>query len=150
VTAAKTLDSTLAAAGGNPDGGRGFGGFRAGPPPPPTFVGVNGTLGGQINALENADMAPTPAMQAAFGAACRDLATAAATWRGINGAGGALETFNAVATRNNLKPVGLTVGAFAAPACPSAPATRVAGKRAPDRPSVQGNQSESEDSEAPE
>ncbi|HET9707697.1 MAG TPA: hypothetical protein VFP39_05280, partial [Gemmatimonadales bacterium] len=129
VTAAKTLDSTLVAVGGNPDGGRGFGGFRAGPPPPPTFVGVNGTLGGQINALESADMAPTPAMQAAYEASCRDLATAAATWRKINGPGGAIETFNAMATRNNLKPVGLTAAPLAAPTC--APPVRVAPRTHP-------------------
>ena len=116
VTAAKTLDSTLVAVGGNPDGGRGFGGFRAGPIPA-TFVGVNGTLGGEINALETADMAPTPAMQAAYEATCRDLATAAATWRKINGAGGAIEIFNAMATRNNLKPVGLVAAPVATPTC---------------------------------
>jgi photosystem II stability/assembly factor-like uncharacterized protein len=124
VTAAKSLDSTLVGVGGNPDGGRGFGGFRAGPPPPPTFVGVNGTFAGQINALETADMAPTPAMRSAFTATCRDLASAAATWRTINGPGGAIETFNAMASRNNLKPVGLTASPTEVPLC--APPVRAA------------------------
>ncbi|HET7251640.1 MAG TPA: hypothetical protein VFI79_17480, partial [Gemmatimonadales bacterium] len=146
VTAAKTLDSTLAAVGGNPDGGRGFGGFRAGPPPPPTFVGVNGTLGGQINALETADMAPTPAMLAAYEATCRDLTKAAATWRGINGPGGAIETFNGVATRNNLKPVGLTAAPVAAPACAN-PVRAALRNRAANAPRAQSNQQDAENQE---
>jgi len=150
VTAAKSLDSTLVAVGGNPDGGRGFGGFRAGPPPPPTFVGVNGTLGGQINALETADMAPTPAMQAAYEATCRDLASAAATWRKINGSGGAIETFNAMATRNNLKPVGLTAAPLAAPTCAN-PVRAAERKRPATSPRARGNQdSESKESGDPE
>jgi len=70
--AGKARDSTLAAIGGNPEGRGGFGGF-GGPRPAPTFVGVNGNLAGQINALENGDMAPTPAMLAAYAAACADL-----------------------------------------------------------------------------
>src|SRR5258708_25193074 len=78
IAAAKVFDSTLAAVGGDPErsGGFGGGGFRPGGPPPPTFVGVNNTLAGQTNALENGDMAPTPAMLAAYAAACRDLGTA--------------------------------------------------------------------------
>jgi hypothetical protein len=147
VTAAKTLDSTLVAVGGNPEGGRGFGGFRAGPPAPPTFVAVNGTLGGEINALETADMAPTPAMQAAYEATCRDLATAAATWRRINGAGGAIETFNAMATRNNLKPVGLTAGPVAAPTCAN-PVRAAVRNRAANAPRAPGNQEEEEPGES--
>jgi len=86
VAADKALDSTLAAVGGDPAGGRGFGGFRPGGPPPPTFAGVNGTLGRQLNALETGDLAPTPAMQAAYAAACKDLTTAVATWTRIKGA----------------------------------------------------------------
>ena len=147
VTAAKTLDSTLVAVGGNPEGGRGFVGFRAGPPPPPTFVGVNGTLGGQINALETADMAPTPAMQAAYEATCRDLATAAATWRKINGSGGAIETFNATATRNNLKPVGLTAAPVAGPTCANQVRAAVR-KRAANVPRAPGNHEEEESGES--
>ena len=146
VTAAKSLDSTLVAVGGNPEGGRGFGGFRAGPPPPPTFVGVNGTLGGQVNALETGDMAPTPSMQAAYEATCRDLATAAATWRSINGPGGAIETFNAVATRNNLKPVAATAAPLAAPTCAN-PVRAAFQNRAARSPSAQGNQEEEETGE---
>jgi hypothetical protein len=82
-TADSARDSILAAVGGDPAGGRGFGGFRPGGPPPPTFAGVNGTLGRQLNALESGDLAPTPAMQAAYAAACKDLTNAVARWRQI-------------------------------------------------------------------
>src|SRR6266566_3360221 len=89
VTAAKALDSTLAAVGGDPAGSRGGGGgFRPGGPPPPTFAGVNGTLGRQLNGLETGDLAPTEAMQAEYAAACKDLASAVTRWTGINGTAG--------------------------------------------------------------
>jgi photosystem II stability/assembly factor-like uncharacterized protein len=83
-------DSILAAVGGDPSGGRGFGGFRPGGPPPPTFAGVNGTLVSQLNALETGDLAPTPAMQAAYAAACKDLTSAVAAWTRIKGSGAPL------------------------------------------------------------
>ncbi|PYO87404.1 MAG: hypothetical protein DMD66_10390 [Gemmatimonadetes bacterium] len=99
VAATQPLDSTLVAVGGDPAGGRGFGGFRPGGPPPPTFVGVNGTLGRQLNALETGDLAPTPAMQAAYAVACKDLAKA-------------VTTFNAVVAQHQL-----TQAPLAAPRC---------------------------------
>jgi hypothetical protein len=105
VAADKALDSTLAAVGGEPTGGRGGGGggggggFRPGGPPPPTFVAVNATLGRQLNALETGDLAPTPAMQAAYAAACKDLARA-------------VTTFNVVVAQHHL-----TQAALAAPRC---------------------------------
>jgi hypothetical protein len=103
-TAAKTLDSTLAAVGGDPSGGRGgFGGFRPGGPPPPTFVGVNETLRNMLNALETADLAPTVAMQAEYAAACKDL-------------GKAVTTFNALVAQNHLRAAPL-----AAPLCGGEP-----------------------------
>ena len=77
---------------------RGFG-FRPGGPPPPTFVGVNGTLGRQLNGLETGDIAPTEAMQAEYVAACKDLAKA-------------VTTFNAVVAQHHL-----TQAALAAPRC---------------------------------
>jgi hypothetical protein len=94
--AAKTLDSTLAAVAEGPTGG---GGFRPGGPPPPTFAGVNGTLGRQLNALETGDLAPTAAMQAAYLATCKDLGKAVTRW-------------TALVAQNHLKP-----GVLAAPRC---------------------------------
>jgi len=114
--AAKALDSTLAAVGGNlGGGGGGFGGFGGGPAPAPTFVRVNGNLANQINALENGDLAPTAAMQRLYAAACTDLKTAVATWTGINAA--PLAAFNAELTRNNLKPIPAAARALTAPVC---------------------------------
>jgi hypothetical protein len=46
-------------------------------------VAVNATLGRQLNALETGDLAPTPAMQAAYAAACKDLAKAATTFNAL-------------------------------------------------------------------
>jgi hypothetical protein len=112
--AAKAFDSTLAAVGGNPEGRGGFGGFGA-PRPAPTFVGVNGTLTSQLNALENGDMAPTPAMQAAYDGGCDDLKSAVTTWTAINGAPRA--AFNAVLTQNNLNPIPPASPALAVPVC---------------------------------
>src|ERR1051326_5911183 len=83
-SSAKPLDSTLAAVGGDPSGGRGgFCGFRPGGPPPPTFVGVSETLRGLFNAVETGDIAPTQGMEAAYAAACKDLARAATTFNGV-------------------------------------------------------------------
>jgi len=62
-------------------------------------VAVNATLGRQLNALETGDLAPTPAMEAAYAAACKDLAKA-------------VTTFNAVVAQHHL-----TQAALAAPRC---------------------------------
>ena len=118
VAAAKVFDSTLAAVGGDPEGGRGFGGggFRPGPTPPPSFASVNEDLVGQINTLENGDLTPTDAMQRAYAAGCSDLKSALATWTSIQGA--PLAAFNAVLTQNGLKPVAAKGPALATPMCP--------------------------------
>jgi len=117
VAAAKAFDSTLALVGGDLEGGRGGGGgfFGAGPRPAPTFVSVNDNLVRQINTLENGDLAPTPGMQTAYVAGCRDLQTAVTAWTGINGA--PLAALNAVLTQNNLKPFAATGRALVAPGC---------------------------------
>jgi len=64
-------------------GGRGFRG--GGAAPAPTFRGVNGALAGQLTAQDNADLAPTPAMLAAFAASCKDLNTVQAQWARVLG-----------------------------------------------------------------
>jgi photosystem II stability/assembly factor-like uncharacterized protein len=124
VTAAKAFDSTLAALSGNPEG-RSFAGFgRAGPPPNPSFVSVNGGLVQQVNDQENGDMAPTEAMQAGYAAACKDLAKAITAWTTLNGA--PLVAFNAVLAKNSLTPVAAAAPALRAPVCepPAAPVRR--------------------------
>jgi len=113
VAAAKAFDSTLAAVGGNPEGGRGF--FGGGVRPPPTFVSVNADLVGQISTLENGDMTPTEAMQRDYAAGCKDLKAAVTTWLAIHGA--ALAGFNAVLAQNNLKPLAATAATLVAPVC---------------------------------
>ncbi|OLC76134.1 MAG: hypothetical protein AUH78_07440 [Gemmatimonadetes bacterium 13_1_40CM_4_69_8] len=117
IAAARAFDSTLAQVGGDPEGARGGGGgfFGGGAQPAPSFVSVNANLVRQINTLENGDLAPTPAMQAAYVSGCKDLQTVVTTWTGINGA--ALAAFNAVLTQNNLKPLAATGRALVAPVC---------------------------------
>src|SRR5689334_3205755 len=71
---------TLAGMGG---GGRGRG--RGGQAGPPNFQALNGAMVGQLNAQDLGDMAPTAAALAAFGASCRDLGKAVATWQKVAG-----------------------------------------------------------------
>jgi len=117
VTAARAFDSTLAQVGGDPEGGRGFGGGgRGGPATAPSFASVNNDLAGQINTLENGDMAPTEAMQRAYAARCTELQTAVTAWTAIHGA--PLAAFNAVLTQHNPKLIEATASPIVAPVCP--------------------------------
>lgn len=59
------------------EGGRGFGRGAASP----TFRGLNGAFSGQLNAQDNADLAPTPSMLAALAASCKDLKTVQTRWQ---------------------------------------------------------------------
>jgi hypothetical protein len=119
VAAAKAFDSTLVQVGGNLESGRGGGGGRGGPATAPTFVSVNENLVGQINTLENGDMAPTVAMQRAYAAGCTELKTATTSWMAISST--ALTAFNAGLVQHSLKPVTATapppVGLTAAARC---------------------------------
>ncbi|MGH7656256.1 MAG: WD40/YVTN/BNR-like repeat-containing protein [Gemmatimonadaceae bacterium] len=99
-----------AVAGGG--GGRGFG---RGGAAQPTFRGVNGALIGQLNAQDNADLAPNGPMMAAFAATCKELAATDARWTRVAGAD--LAALNTTLTKNGL-------AAVAAPALFSAPACR--------------------------
>ncbi|HKO16496.1 MAG TPA: hypothetical protein VJU87_09665, partial [Gemmatimonadaceae bacterium] len=58
---------------------RGFRG-RGGPTPPPSFVSVSAALVRQLNAQDQADLAPTPAMLAAYTSTCKELGAALARW----------------------------------------------------------------------
>ena len=51
--------------------------------PRPTFRSVNGALAGQLNAQDNADWLPTPAMHAAWESTCRDLSSVYAAWSNV-------------------------------------------------------------------
>jgi hypothetical protein len=116
VAAARTFDSTLARVGGNPEGGRGFGGGgRGGPAPAPPFAGVNANLARQINTLENGDMAPTEAMQRDYATGCTELKRAVTNWLALQGA--ALAAFNAVLTQYNVKPIAAPARTLVAPVC---------------------------------
>jgi photosystem II stability/assembly factor-like uncharacterized protein len=115
VTAATALDAKLVALGGTTDRVRGGFTGGGGTPPPPTFVAINGTMGHELTAMDNGDMAPTEPMRKGYISKCSDLKTAITSWKTINTAD--LPAFNAILTRNNLKPIPASSPALAVPVC---------------------------------
>ena len=97
--AADAYIAKLDSVAGDAENGRGFR-RRGGPTPPPTFMRMNGEFVQQLEAQDNADMAPTGSMLAAESSACKDLATAQATWTRISTSD--LVAFNAILTQNGL------------------------------------------------
>lgn len=77
----------------------------------PTFRSVSRTLVAQLMAQENADLAPTPSMAAAFEGACRDFQKVAAAWGRVGTGVGA---FNAVLARAGMPAVQVPVAGRAA------------------------------------
>jgi hypothetical protein len=115
VTAATVLDAKLAALGGTTDRGRGGFTGGGGTPPPPTFMAINGTMGHELTALDNGDMAPNEPMRKGYIAKCSDLKTAITSWKIINTTD--LPAFNAILTRNSLKPIPASSPVLAVPVC---------------------------------
>jgi hypothetical protein len=76
---------------------------RAGSTPPPNFRGVSNALVAQLNAQDNGDMAPTPAMLSAYAKTCGELALVAERWKQVVGRD--LVTFNAVRQRHGVREV---------------------------------------------
>lgn len=104
--AAGEFDGKLASIGGSSGGGgrRGGGGPGAGTPaPPPSFSVVHGALLRQLNELGSGDMAPTEPLAKASVAACTSFEEALARWKKLNDED--LVAFNAVLTKNSVKPI---------------------------------------------
>jgi hypothetical protein len=103
--AAKEFDAKLANVGGTTGGGRRFGGGGpgGGSPPPPAFVRVNGAMVQRLMTLDSGDMEPSEAMYMGCVSGWNDLTTALATWKALNA--NELVAFNAILTKNNLKPI---------------------------------------------
>ncbi len=80
-------------------GNGGIGGRR----PPPNFFELNARFIGQLTAQDNADHAPTEAMNDAYAVACRDLRTAAARWAAINSK--SLAELNAAIGKSGIQPI---------------------------------------------
>jgi photosystem II stability/assembly factor-like uncharacterized protein len=117
ITAAATaLDAKLAALGGTADRGRGgFTGGGSGTPPPPNFVAINGAMSHELTALDNGDMAPNEPMRKGYIAKCTDLKTAITGWKTVNTTD--LPAFNAILTRNGVKPIATSSPILAIPVC---------------------------------
>ena len=115
VTAATALDTKLAALGGTTERGRGGFTGGGGSSPPPNFVAINGTMGHELTAMDNGDMAPNEAMRKGYIAKCADLKTAITSWKTINTAD--LPAFNAILTRNRAKPIAASSPVLAVPVC---------------------------------
>ncbi|MGH7635943.1 MAG: hypothetical protein ACRENC_19625, partial [Gemmatimonadaceae bacterium] len=97
--AADAFVAKLDSVAGDAENARGFR-RRGGPTPPPTFTRMNGEFVQQLEAQDNADMAPTGSMLAAEASACKDLDAARATWTRISTSD--LAAFNAILTQNGL------------------------------------------------
>ena len=110
--AVASFDAKLDSVAGNPEG-RGF--FRRGREAPPTFVGVSGELVNQLNAQDNGDLAPTPAMLAAYTKACVDLRSVITASKSLGV--GDLGALNAVLARNGIREVPAAVTMMTPPTC---------------------------------
>ncbi len=72
-----------------------------------TFRSVNAALAGQLNAQDNADMAPNPPMLAAYAATTQELAKVRARWLRVAGAD--LTALNTVLVANGRAPIAARV-----------------------------------------
>ncbi|MGH7584104.1 MAG: hypothetical protein ACREL5_12845, partial [Gemmatimonadales bacterium] len=138
-TAAAAFDARLASVGGAPgivDNTRGNAFPRGAAPNFAALTGKEGgenvlfSMNGQLRTNDSGDNAPSAAMLHGWSNVCTDLRSAIATWKSINEKD--LVAFNAVLTRNNLRPIALAAPALPMPVCaPSAaPPAKGAGKGA--------------------
>ena len=97
--AAASFTAKLDTIAGNPDGrGARFARAGSGAAPPPNYVAVSDALVRQLEAQDNGDLAPTPAMLAARDSTCAELGAVDASWRRT--ATSELAALNAVLARH--------------------------------------------------
>ncbi len=119
VNAVKAFDAKLdSLAGSTAPSSRGRGGANRAP----DFVRINGAMGQAITALDNGDMAPTPAMLRGYAAECGKLRTLIVGWQNVTTKD--LPALNTVLSRNNVAPVRAASPPLPLPACGSASSTR--------------------------
>ncbi len=95
--------------------GRRFRFRRFGPPGPPNFRMLNGTMVRELESQDNADMAPTPAMEAGYAASCHDLGTAVTRWQSLTTKD--LSALNAQLTKAGLSAIAAPHPALTPPGC---------------------------------
>ena len=76
---------------------------------------VNAELVSQLNAQDNGDMAPTPAMLANFAGACRDLMSTVARWNAV--ATSELASLNRVLARESIRGIPAPTSKIVLPGC---------------------------------
>ncbi|MFN2603631.1 MAG: WD40/YVTN/BNR-like repeat-containing protein [Gemmatimonadaceae bacterium] len=81
----------------------------------PNFRSINRSLVGLLNSQETGDMAPTPAMLAAYTKTCTDLAAAVTAWQKL--ASTNLTEFNTALTRRKIKVLAAPTGVLRPPSC---------------------------------
>ena len=81
----------------------------------PSFTSINNVLANQLNAQEQADMAPTSAALAAYASVCQDLAKVVASWQRLSTT--ELTALNARLRSRGRAALALAKGAVKAPSC---------------------------------
>jgi len=106
--ACEAFDGKLASIGGAGAGRRGGFGRGGGGAPAPSFAGINRTMIGHVSTMDSGDMAPNDPTKHACAASMEDLNTVEWNWIQLNGKD--LADFNAVLTKNGLKPIAAATG----------------------------------------
>jgi photosystem II stability/assembly factor-like uncharacterized protein len=91
------------------------GGFRRGRDTAPSFVGISGELVTLTEGQDNADLAPTPSMLAAYSNVCVDLKSVLSRWKTVTTTD--LNALDAVLARGGRSPVAAPKSTLAAPGC---------------------------------
>jgi photosystem II stability/assembly factor-like uncharacterized protein len=115
-SAVNAFVSEIDSVAGDAKGRRGFrGGGRGRGAAAPTFVSLNGSMVSQLEAQDNGDLAPTPAILAGWAKTCGDLHKAVTTWQRLGTTG--LTTINAALSRNQINPLASPSRTLAVPEC---------------------------------
>jgi hypothetical protein len=84
-------------------------------------------MNGQLKVLDMSDIPPNPTKLAAWRHVCTDMRTAVTNWRDINATD--LVAFNAMLTKNNLKPIPQASPTLPLPVCAPVAAPAASGPK---------------------
>jgi hypothetical protein len=86
-----------------------------GPTPPPTFRALNGSFVNMLNAQENGDMAPSPALLSTFTRRCKELQGITGRWEKLLGAD--LAEINGILKTRGKAALGVPSSTLKPPSC---------------------------------